>query len=87
MDKWLALLDRVKTDLQITYDKEMAALLGISPQALHQYKTGDSRMGPVCKLKLLEMDGETELSDALDEIEEGRKRPPKTRHRKIKKPA
>lgn len=76
MDKWQVKIDRIKKGLNLDYDKEVAELLGISPQALSQYRKTETGIGEITKIKILEIEGEENLGDALDEVIEKRKRPP-----------
>lgn len=76
MDRWQEGMDRIKEGLELRYDKELAELLGVSAQAISQYRKTETGIGEITKLKILEIEGEKNLSNALDEVIEKRKRPP-----------
>lgn len=83
MKEWQAALDKVKRELNVGTEKELAEMLGVSPQALNQYRKTNTGLGGIPKLKLLELEGERDLTTALDTIEPERKRPPKIRRRAV----
>ena len=73
MDEWTERMDRVKEAAGLAYDKDLARRLGVSPQAVNEYRKKGTGLGALPKLKLLELDGERDLGRALDTVEPGRR--------------
>lgn len=68
MNKWIARIDAMKTEFELTSEAQAAKLLGISQQALSQIRKGQIEMGPLTKLALLNKLGAMSLRDALLEV-------------------
>lgn len=68
MDKWIKRIDTLKERFELTSDAQAARLLGISQQALSQIRQGQTEMGPLTKLALLDRLGFTSLRDGLLEV-------------------
>lgn len=75
MNKWIARIDAMKTEFELTSDAQAAKLLGISQQALSQIRKGQIEMGPLTKLALLNKLGAMSLRDALLEVLPAKKKP------------